>query len=278
MKINLILLTLLIIIINSTSYSQSYDFGKSKIFTNFNPSVALSDEIRSYLDALATYMHANEYFSVKVSGHSDNSGTSDENEKSSLERVKMISDYLLSKGITGDRIIEKAEGSKMPISPNDTPESNDLNNRVEISVLHSVIEISIHESKHEEHSNHISIFGGATTFTESKETYATAGLEFEHRFKEINYLLGLGIFAEAVFTEEKEYVAGIPIFIHPVHGLKFLLAPGVSVVKDNIEMLVRAGVGYDIYIGNFAITPGFNVDYVKEHFTLVYGISFGIGF
>ncbi|MBI5326153.1 MAG: OmpA family protein [Ignavibacteriae bacterium] len=258
--------------------AQSYDFGKTRVFNKFNTALALPEETKNYLDALATYLHANESFKVKISGFSDNSGTSQENENLSLERVKMISDYLLSKGITEDRIEGKSEGARMAVAVNDSPENKALNNRVEIIIVHSISELPGKEFKHEHHSNHIALFGGATTFQETKETFATAGLECEHRFKDLNYLLGIGLFGEAVLADETEYVAGIPIFIHPYKGIKILFAPGVSILKDNIEMIIRAGIGYDIFIGKFAITPGFNIDYVKEHIVLVYGLSFGIGF
>ena len=278
MKIKFILFTLFLMLIKLYSYSQSYDFGKTKNFLNVNPAVALSDDIKSYLDALTTYMYANENFKVKISGFSNNSGNYNENEKSSIERIKIITDYLVSKGISNERIIEKAEGSKMPISPNDSPENKALNNRIEINVMHVSTETTPNEKVHEIHSNHISIFGGVSTFLESKESFATAGLEFEHRLKVTKNLFGLGIFTEIVFTEENEYIAGIPVFIHPYHGLKLLIAPGVNIVNDNIEMLVRGGIGYDIFFGKFAITPNFNIDYVSEHFILIYGLSFGIGF
>ncbi|OGU39070.1 MAG: hypothetical protein A2X61_01065 [Ignavibacteria bacterium GWB2_35_12] len=137
MKIKLLRFTLLFYFFSFSLFAQSYDFGKIKIISGFDPAVAFSEETKSYLDALVTYLYANPAFQVKVTGHSDNTSTLEQNDKLSIERAKMVTDYILSKGITKDRIIEKGEGAKMPIVPNDSPENRALNNRVEISVIHS---------------------------------------------------------------------------------------------------------------------------------------------
>ena len=279
MKVKFIRITLLIIFFSFSLLAQSYDFGKTKVISDFDPAIAFSEETKSYLDALITYLYANPSFQIKVTGHSDNMGTFELNEKLSIERAKMVTDYILSKGITKDRIMENGEGARMPIAPNDSPEKMALNNRVEISVLHSSAEPSGEECKHEHHSNHVGVFGGATTLSEGSETFFTAGLEYEYRFPFLHKKLGIGIFAEAVFTTaEIEYVAGVPIFIHPFRGMKLLVAPGLAFNKDTSEFLIRGGIGYDIYFGSFAITPNFNVDYVNKQYSMVYGITFGIGF
>jgi outer membrane protein OmpA-like peptidoglycan-associated protein len=131
----ILLLTLLFLFVSVNLTAQSYDFGKTKVISGFDPAVALSEETKSYLDALITFLYANDTFTVKITGHSDNSGTFEQNEKLALERVKMVSDYIISKGIQKDRIIDKGEGARMPIAPNDSPEKRNLNNRVEISVI-----------------------------------------------------------------------------------------------------------------------------------------------
>ncbi|MCL5990710.1 MAG: OmpA family protein [Bacteroidetes bacterium] len=140
MKVKLLRFTLLFYFFSFSLFAQSYDFGKIKIISDFDPAVTFSEETKSYLDALVTYLYANPAFQVKVTGHSDNSGTFEQNEKLSIERAKMVTDYILSKGITKDRIIEKVEGAKMPIVPNDSHENRALNNRVEISVVYTSAE------------------------------------------------------------------------------------------------------------------------------------------
>lgn len=278
MKVKLLRFSLVSLFFTCSLFAQSYDFGKTKVFSGFDPAVAFSEETKAYLDALITYLYANPAFKIKITGHSDNTGTFEQNEKLSSERAKMFSDYILSKGIEKSRILENGEGARMPIAPNDSPEKMAMNNRVEVSVVHTSAESSESECKCEHHSNHFGIFGGATTFIEAKVSYFTAGLEYEYRLPILHKKLGIGVFVEAVFAHEIEYVAGVPIFVHPYRGLKILVAPGVSIVGDTKEFLMRGGIGYDIYFGSFAITPNFNVDYVNEHFSMVYGITLGFGF
>ena len=51
------------------------------------------------------------------------------------QRANVIRNYLLSKGVEGDRIATAGYGGKRPIAPADTPQNQAKNRRVELIVL-----------------------------------------------------------------------------------------------------------------------------------------------
>lgn len=74
-----------------------------------------------------------------------------------------------------------------------------------------------HYSKH-----HLALFNGGTTNIDHDATGYSLGLDYEFRF---NQLLGAGLLMEYVFIGEGEAIVGIPFFVHPVGGLKGIVAP-----------------------------------------------------
>jgi hypothetical protein len=134
---------------------------------------------------------------------------------------------------------------------------------------------------HHAHRNHLALFTGATTNFEHESTDFTIGVDYEYR---VNDTFGIGLLGEIVYAEHKETIVGVPFFIHMKSSpLKFVLAPGVIMGEDHHhhkfeKFLFRGGLGYDIHMGDYAITPTVNADVVDGDVSLVYGIAFGIGF
>lgn len=143
-----------------------------------------------------------------------------------------------------------------------------------------------HSDGNEHHANahHAAVFAGLTTSsidTEHAHTDFSLGLDYEYRLSFLDRLLGIGAFAEVVFSEPTEYLLGIPFALHPIGGLKALIAPGIAIAKvEEIEtrFLLRLGAAYDFHIGIFSITPTVNLDIIESHLSLVYGLAFGVGF
>ena len=140
---------------------------------------------------------------------------------------------------------------------------------------------------HAEHNHHASLFLGATShFDHGHSVHAfTAGLDYEYRFSFLNRLLGIGILDDmAFFPGALTNVSAVFIGIHPIGGLKILLAPGVEMIfleKLKTAFLLRGSLGYDFMIGNFSLTPIVSIDYLPAYpgsFALVYGVAAGIGF
>ena len=72
---------------------------------------------------------------IEISGHTDNVGQEFDNFRLSKNRAKSVRDYIISQGISKDRITYKGYGSKEPVTSNDTVEGRKKNRRVEIRVL-----------------------------------------------------------------------------------------------------------------------------------------------
>ena len=147
--------------------------------------------------------------------------------------------------------------------------------------LYAESEEGAHDN-HAEHKNHIGLFlGGTTHLGAHSSTVFTAGLDYERRFAPI---FGVGIlldfpmdFAQYDFT----MIAAIPLNLHPFAGLKVTVAPGIEYAHSAAAFLIRAGLGYDIHVGKYTVTPTISYDYiVSAHPTsaLVWGIAVGRGF
>ena len=102
-----------------------------------------------------------------------------------------------------------------------------------------------------------------------------AGLVYEYR---LNQMFGTGGIVEYVGGDFEEWAVGVPIFIHPYKGLRFVFSPGLLFEEHETLFLFRTGLAYEFEIDRLSITPEFNVDFVDSEEILVYGVSFGYGF
>ncbi|MEM8900851.1 MAG: OmpA family protein, partial [Bacteroidota bacterium] len=70
------------------------------------------------LERLHSFLELNPRVVIEVSGHTDNTGNKDQKVELSLNRANAVRDYLMSKGIDGDRLRVKGYGMYRPIAPN----------------------------------------------------------------------------------------------------------------------------------------------------------------
>jgi outer membrane protein OmpA-like peptidoglycan-associated protein len=103
------------------------------IFFASNESELLSESFAE-LDKLVNYLADNPNVTIEINGHTDNTGSEDQNKKLSEARAKAISEYLQSKEIESSRILHKGYGSSKPVATNNTEEGKQLNRRVEFIV------------------------------------------------------------------------------------------------------------------------------------------------
>jgi outer membrane protein OmpA-like peptidoglycan-associated protein len=68
---------------------------------------------------------------VEISGHTDNVGSNSSNQKLSQLRAEAVKGWLISKGISADRVIAVGYGEGSPRVANDTAENKRLNRRIE---------------------------------------------------------------------------------------------------------------------------------------------------
>jgi outer membrane protein OmpA-like peptidoglycan-associated protein len=72
---------------------------------------------------------------VEISGHTDNVGGDEYNQKLSENRAKAVVEYLAGKGISRDRLIYTGYGKQQPIATNDSPEGRQENRRTEFKII-----------------------------------------------------------------------------------------------------------------------------------------------
>jgi hypothetical protein len=146
---------------------------------------------------------------------------------------------------------------------------------------------AVGESDLEHHKNHGATFLGATTYLGDDDTGFTIGTEYTRRWG----LLGVGLFVEMSSRRvERDIIVGVPLFLYPWRGLTFFVAPAVEVASQDVERggeaeyeteaaaLFRFGTAYWFALNEtIAIAPTFMADVAHGHWTLVYGLSVGVG-
>ncbi|WIG93798.1 OmpA family protein [Myxococcus sp. SDU36] len=86
------------------------------------------------LDEVAQALKDNPGFKVQVEGHTDSSGADDHNQALSERRAQAVLNYLVSRGVTQDRLVSKGFSSSVPADSNKTSAGRENNRRVEFVV------------------------------------------------------------------------------------------------------------------------------------------------
>jgi outer membrane protein OmpA-like peptidoglycan-associated protein len=89
----------------------------------------------SELDRMADMLTQYPAMEILIEGHTDNQGDWEPNMKLSADRVRVVKEYLIGKGIAEARIQTKAWGPSKPIASNETEEKRKQNRRVEFTIL-----------------------------------------------------------------------------------------------------------------------------------------------
>ena len=98
-------------------------------------SAALRPETTQVLDDIASVMTANPTVAIRAEGHTDATGNPQVNQVLSIDRANAVKHYLVSMGISADRITTAGFASEQPIGANDTSEGRASNRRTEIVLL-----------------------------------------------------------------------------------------------------------------------------------------------
>ena len=80
-------------------------------------------------------MKENAEIEIQLEGHTDNIGSPKANLTLSQERVNAVKKYIVSKGISRNRIQTKAFGGTQPLDNELSPEARIKNRRVEMRIL-----------------------------------------------------------------------------------------------------------------------------------------------
>lgn len=117
---------------------EPHRIGQIMEFENFifdQSQAILLPESYPTLDKLVDVMMENPTLVIQLEGHTDFRGPANANRRLSGERVNVIRNYLINKGIQKERVKTKALGGSFPIATDDTPEARQKNRRVEIRIL-----------------------------------------------------------------------------------------------------------------------------------------------
>ncbi len=95
-------------------------------------SAVVEPRLRPVLDGFANGLNSGPTTVVRVIGHTDNTGSDAINDPLSLRRAESVRNYLVDRGVRGDRVEVAGRGSREPLVSNDTAESRAKNRRVEI--------------------------------------------------------------------------------------------------------------------------------------------------
>jgi len=87
------------------------------------------------LNELVGALKAKPTMTIEIAGHTDNIGTSEINQKLSQERSNSVKQYLISKGIAGNRLTAQGYGDSQPVASNDNEEGRKQNRRTEVRII-----------------------------------------------------------------------------------------------------------------------------------------------
>ena len=79
-------------------------------------------------------LQENKNFKVQIDGHTSSDGTVEHNQTLSEGRAAAVLDYLVSHGISRDRVVSKGFASTQPLDTNKTAAGRENNRRVEFVV------------------------------------------------------------------------------------------------------------------------------------------------
>lgn len=92
------------------------------------------------LDELVAGMKRFDTLRIEIAGHTDNVGGFEYNMELSQARANSVRDYLLNKGIAGDRVKAVGYGFEQPVADNSTESGRASNRRTEVRILNQLRE------------------------------------------------------------------------------------------------------------------------------------------
>ena len=93
-------------------------------------SAELTPESSQELDRLVEVMKNTSHVAGYIEGYTDSTGSAEYNAQLSKKRAEAVADYLISHGISQDRVIPRGYGERNPVADNSTEEGRAQNRRV----------------------------------------------------------------------------------------------------------------------------------------------------
>lgn len=98
-------------------------------------SSVLKPESSGPLDSIVDYLHENSDKKMKIIGHTDLTGTFEDNMILSKDRAESVKQYLVSKGVEPNRLVTEGKGPTQPVVQGTDEESSKKNRRTEFVLL-----------------------------------------------------------------------------------------------------------------------------------------------
>jgi outer membrane protein OmpA-like peptidoglycan-associated protein len=95
----------------------------------------LLEESFPILNSVYAFLSRDEKICVLISGHTDNIGTEEYNDKLSENRAHAVVEYLVKRGISRERLHFIGMGSRFPVDTSNTEQGRQRNRRIEMKIL-----------------------------------------------------------------------------------------------------------------------------------------------
>lgn len=100
----------------------------------FNSST-LNQRAYGVLDRVADTLREYDQTIIEVAGHTDSVGSEAYNQRLSEQRAQAVANYLISRGISGQRLMVFGAGEMHPVASNETEAGRAENRRVEMTIV-----------------------------------------------------------------------------------------------------------------------------------------------
>ena len=107
---------------------------ESGLMFNIN-SAEISDSYKKDLSGAAEVFNKYPETNIIIEGHTDDTGTDEVNMALSEKRAIAVKDFLVSKGVSAERLTSQWYGETQPRYPNDSEANRQKNRRVELAVV-----------------------------------------------------------------------------------------------------------------------------------------------
>lgn len=98
-------------------------------------SANITPDSESTLTKALNTLRTNPQLRVEIQGHTDDVGNDAANQRLSEARANSVRDYLVQRGIDASRMTTRGYGEGTPLVPNDSPENQAKNRRIQFKVL-----------------------------------------------------------------------------------------------------------------------------------------------
>lgn len=123
-------------------------------------------------------------------------------------------------------------------------------------------------------ARHVAVAVGAST--DGHHVSPAVGVDGIYRFSFWHGRLGIAAVADVVLAAHPHGLAGAGLVVYPYAGLRVLVAPAVSFTDGHGTGALRAGLGYDVHVGAFSVTPSVALD--RSHGTTIRTAGVALGF